>query len=175
MISKLCQSLDWWISSLLSYSQPALNVATLPSQAVTLSLHFTLYLPGLEIVLCLWSVYRDQRGGWAGCWVWLNNSGYWQSGARLLTSHIQADDPQHRAQYQPQSWRFSLISAWIHIAPFSGTKLLNLALTGTYSKWKSSHTRGAVHKWGRVKTLQRRFNTNKVLEHIKQHLYLKEV
>ena len=87
--------------------------------------------------------------------VWLNNSGYWQSGAGLLTSHITADDPQHWAQYQSQSWRFSLISAWIHIAPFSGTKLLNLALTGTYSKWKSSHTKGAVHKWGRVKTLQR--------------------
>ena len=146
------------------------------SQAVTLSLHFTLYLPGLEIVLCLWSVYRDQREGWAGlaAGVWLNNSGYWQSGAGLLTSHIPADDPQHRAQYQPQSWRFSLVSAWIHIAPFSGTKLLNLALTGTYSKWKSSYTTGAVHKWGRIITFQiRRCNIQTHCLHTSNRIYIK--
>ena len=100
MISKLCQSQDWWITSLLSYSQPALNVATLPKSSCDTLSPFSLYLPGLEIVLCLWSaVYRDQREGWAGCWaglaagVWLNNSGYWQSGAGLLTSPIPADDP----------------------------------------------------------------------------------
>ena len=171
MISKLCQSQDWWISSLLSYSQPALNVATLPSQAVTLSLlHFILYLLGLEIVLCLWSVYRDRREGWAGCWGLIKQ--FW-----ILTVWSRTIDIPHPSWWPTtlSSVSASVISTWIHIAPFSGTKLLNLALTGTYSKWKSSHTRGAVHKWGRVKTLQRRFNTNKVLEHIKQHLYLKEV
>ena len=96
MISKLCQSQDWWITSLLSYSQPALNVATLPKSSCDTLSPFSLYLPGLEIVLCLWSaVYRDQREGWAGlaAGVWLNNSGYWQSGAGLLTSPIPADDP----------------------------------------------------------------------------------
>lgn len=142
MISKLCQSQDWWISSLLSYSQPALNVATLPKSSCDTLSPFSLYLPGLDIVLCLWSVYRDQREGWAGCWGLIKQFWILTVWSRTIDIPHPSWWPTHRAQYQPQSWRFSLISAWIHIAPFSGTKLLNLALTGTYSKWKSSHTQG---------------------------------
>ena len=40
-------------------------------------------------LFCVCGLCTETREGWAGCWVWLNNSGYWQSGAGLLTSHIQ--------------------------------------------------------------------------------------
>ena len=131
------------ISSLLSYSLHWL-LPPCQRQAVTLSILPFIWV-WLEIVLCL-SVYRERAGLAVG--VWLNNSGYWQARAGLLTSHIPTGDPQHRTP--PLSEEGSASSPFEYILPH---------LVGqSFSIWpwqghipNGSHSIGVVQKWWRVK------------------------
>ena len=87
------------ISSLLSYSLHWL-LPLCQRQAVTLTLYFTLYLSlagNCFVFVCVQRGAGTRERAGLAVGVWLNNSGYWQARAGLLTSHIPAGDPQHRA------------------------------------------------------------------------------
>ena len=145
MISKLCQSLDW--EYLVYWAIPCIDSCLRAKGKLWHSLFYPLFESGWKLFsVCLCTESWDQREGWSGCWGLIKQ--FW-----ILTGSSRTIDIPHPSWWpttqSPASlWgRFSLIPVWIHIAPFSGTKLLNLALTGTYSKWKSFH-------WGCAKMME---------------------
>ena len=150
MISKLCQSLDW--EYLVYWAIPCIDSCLRAKGKLWHSrcLYFTLYLSlagNCFLFVCVQRAGTRERAGLA-VGVWLNNSGYWQARAGLLTSHIPAGDPQHRAQ--PLCEEGSASSPFEYILPH---------LVGqSFSIWpwqghipNGSHSTGAVQKWWRVK------------------------
>lgn len=152
MISKLCQSLDW--EYLVYWAIPCIDSCLRAKGKLWHSLSSLPFLfeSGWKLFcVCLCTESWDQS--WSGCCgVWLNNSGYWQARAGLLTSHIPAGDPQHRIS-------LSVRKVQPHPRPFE--YILPHLVGQSFSIWpwqghipNGSHSTGAVQKWWRVKIWQ---------------------